>query len=66
MFAWALLVAFGRGFLGFHYFTDLLGSAAVGIVVSLVITRVAMRYDAQKVGFAERLPACLPSYYLRL
>lgn len=56
LFAWALLIAFSRVFLGFHYFTDLLGGAAVGIVVSLVITRVVTRYDAQVTHFVERLP----------
>jgi undecaprenyl-diphosphatase len=54
--AWALLIAFSRVFLGFHYFTDLLGGAAVGIVVSLVITHIATRYDAQVTHFVERLP----------
>lgn len=56
LFAWALLVAFSRVFLGLHYFTDLLGGAAVGIIVSLVITRVAKHYDAQISDFVERLP----------
>ncbi|MDD1720753.1 MAG: phosphatase PAP2 family protein [Euryarchaeota archaeon] len=56
LFAWALLVAFSRAFLGFHYFTDLLGGAAVGIIVSLVITRAAQRYDVQITRFVERLP----------
>ena len=56
LFAWAILIAFSRVFLGFHYFTDLLGGAAVGIAVSLVITRVATKYDAQISCFMERLP----------
>ena len=56
LFAWAILIAFSRPFLGVHYFTDLLGGAAVGIVVSLIITRIAVRYDAQITGFVERLP----------
>jgi undecaprenyl-diphosphatase len=56
LFAWASLVAFSRVFLGFHYFTDLLGGAAVGIVVSLVITQVAKQYDAQLSQFVARLP----------
>ncbi len=56
LFAWAILVAFSRVFLGFHYFTDLLGGAAVGILVSLVITRIAQRYDVQVSRFVERLP----------
>ncbi|MGA9079835.1 MAG: phosphatase PAP2 family protein [Halobacteriota archaeon] len=56
LFAWALLIAFSRVFLGFHYFTDLLGGAAVGIAVSLIVTRIATRYDAQVTHFVERLP----------
>ena len=56
LFAWAILVAFSRPFLGVHYFTDLLGGAAVGIVVSLIITRIAARYDAQITRFAGWLP----------
>ncbi|MGZ4934818.1 MAG: phosphatase PAP2 family protein, partial [Halobacteriota archaeon] len=56
LFPWAILIAFSRVFLGFHYFTDVLGGAAVGIAVSLIITRIAARYDAQITGFVERLP----------
>src|SRR5665647_499977 len=56
LFAWAILIAFSRVFLGFHYFTDVLGGAAVGIVISLVITRIAKRYDTQIADFVERLP----------
>ncbi len=56
LFAWASLIAFSRVFLGFHYFTDLLGGAAVGIVMSVVITRAAKRYDAQLSQFVERFP----------
>ncbi len=56
LFAWALLIAFSRVFLGFHYFTDLLGGAAVGIVVSLVITQIAKRYDTQISDLVERFP----------
>lgn len=56
LFAWALLVAFSRVFLGFHYFTDLLGGAVVGITVSLVITRIATRYDEQVSRFVAHLP----------
>ena len=56
LFAWALLIAFSRVFLGFHYFTDLVGGAAVGITVSLIITRIATKRDAQISCFMERLP----------
>ncbi|MGZ4942329.1 MAG: phosphatase PAP2 family protein [Halobacteriota archaeon] len=56
LFAWALLVAFSRVLLGLHYVTDLLGGAAVGIVVSLIITRIAAKYDVQVSRFVERLP----------
>ncbi|MGZ4936981.1 MAG: phosphatase PAP2 family protein [Halobacteriota archaeon] len=56
LFAWAILIAFSRVFLGFHYFTDVLAGAALGIVVSLIITHIATRYDAQITGFVERLP----------
>jgi len=56
LFAWAIVIAFSRVFLGFHYATDVLAGAAVGIVVSLVVTRVAKRYDAQLSRFVERFP----------
>jgi membrane-associated phospholipid phosphatase len=56
LFAWALLIAFSRVFLGFHYFTDLLGGAAVAMVVSFIVTRAAKRYDAQISQFVERFP----------
>jgi undecaprenyl-diphosphatase len=58
LFAWALLIAFSMVFLGFHYFTDLLGGAAVGVVVSFIVTHVLKRYDAQISQFVERLPPC--------
>ncbi len=56
LFVWALLIAFSRVFLGFHYVTDLLGGAAVGIVVSLVVIQIAKRYDTQITDLVERLP----------
>lgn len=56
LFAWAILIAFSRPFLGVHYFTDLPGGAAVGIIVSLIITRIATKYDVQITRFVERLP----------
>ncbi len=56
LFAWAILIAFSRVFLGFHYFTDLIGGVAVGVTVSLVITQIAKRYDTQIADFVARLP----------
>jgi undecaprenyl-diphosphatase len=56
LFAWAILISFSRVLLGFHYFTDVLVGAAVGIVISLVIARIAKRYDTQIADFVERLP----------
>jgi undecaprenyl-diphosphatase len=45
MFAWAAVIAFSRVFLGLHYFTDVIGGAVLGFVVSYVIIRVAWRKD---------------------
>ena len=45
MFAWAVVIAFSRVFLGLHYFTDVIGGAALGFVVSYVINRAALRRD---------------------
>jgi membrane-associated phospholipid phosphatase len=53
MFAWALLVAFSRGYLGLHYFTDIVVGAVLGFAVSYVITRVALRRDEELARFVD-------------
>jgi undecaprenyl-diphosphatase len=53
MFMWALLVAFSRGYLGLHYFTDIVGGAVLGFFVSYVITRVALQRDEELMRFVD-------------
>jgi membrane-associated phospholipid phosphatase len=54
-----LFVCLPRAYLGFHYPTDLLAGAALGIVITLIMTRDALRvsYTAPLLRWIERYPA---------
>ncbi|MCC8404575.1 phosphatase PAP2 family protein [Paraburkholderia sp. MMS20-SJTN17] len=54
----ALFVCLPRAYLGYHYPTDLLVGAAVGIVIALIMTRdaIRVRYAAPMLRWIERWP----------
>ncbi|MGF6612826.1 membrane-associated phospholipid phosphatase [Paraburkholderia sp. WSM4175] len=55
----ALFICLPRAYLGFHYPTDLLVGAAVGIVITVVMTRdaIRVRYATPMLRWTERHPA---------
>ncbi|WOD20857.1 phosphatase PAP2 family protein [Paraburkholderia kirstenboschensis] len=55
----ALVICLPRAWLGFHYPTDLLAGAALGVVITLVMTRdsIRVRYASPMVRWIERYPA---------
>ena len=55
----ALFICVPRAYLGFHYPTDLLAGAALGIVITLVMTRdtVRVRYAPAMLRWIERYPS---------
>ncbi len=54
-----LVVCLPRAYLGFHYPTDLLVGAAVGVVITVLMTRdaIRVRYSVPLLRWIERCPA---------
>ena len=54
----AIFICVPRAYLGFHYPTDLLAGAAIGIAITYVMTRdsVRTRYATQLLRWIERYP----------
>jgi undecaprenyl-diphosphatase len=52
--AGAVMLAAGRVFLGVHYPTDVLAGAALGAIVAVLVTRVAVRMPELRLRFPQR------------
>lgn len=54
----ALFICFPRAYLGFHYPTDLIAGAAIGILITFIMTRAPLRtrYALPSVRWIERYP----------